>query len=226
MQPLRPWQAITSWLTDRAPHLCPAESERAASAAVAFHAHEAKCGRLSQFAKHWPPNLWANPWPSPKAGCSPARPPTSNCSSEPHTRLWRRGCDSGNLPEPPPPGAETRGLNLRVREVPPTTPLPGQYLPLGALQCLPRSLFDKRLRPWAGELPDHPVHGFGDFVGSVAREIVGQCFRVELAAGFPRSLGMELCRVKKRVWQGDCGFHTTSITAETPHVKHAACRER
>src|SRR5262249_510617 len=62
------------------------------------------------------------------------------------------------------------------------------------------------------QLVDDLIHGLGDLVRPVPRQVLREGLGVELAARLPLPASMAFGSSKDLVWQGDSRFHTPSIT--------------
>jgi len=146
----------------------------------------------------------------PGADCR-ARPPSGDCSSMARIRLLRRGCGSKRHLEQRRRGGESP---VRIRSA--RADLPTRFrlarLPLDALKQAARGRRYKRVRLNA-KLRANAIHGFGDFIGAVARQVLFQGVTEKLASGALRPARQALGALKNLVRNGDRCFHTKSITA-------------
>ena len=64
----------------------------------------------------------------------------------------------------------------------------------------------------AADLVAYAVHGVGDLVVCMARNVLAECGRIHFAAGAPLPLGQSLHSLEDVVRNGHGGLHTRSIT--------------
>ena len=169
----------------------------------------------------WPPNPSEARSFETSAVRFPARPPNAGCSSAVRTPPLLSGFYSGHLLGRQRRAAGSPGRIPWAREDQPTRPHPGQS-PLGALQNPPSGRTDEGVPLSLGANPlADAIHRLGDFVWSMARNVLHESGAVYLASGSTGAAGEPLDLVEYLIRNRDSGFHTGSITAGGRHRFHA-----